>query len=188
WRMLHLQIHDLCLQEAHSIFNPYVILFERLLSCFGRLSRRDDVLFLEELNHKASLLFENGLVTVEELYFRLAARFNHYLMDEFQDTSLAQWRNLTLMVQEALSHGGSLFYVGDKKQAIYAFRGGESRLFDALQYQLTDFNVKTLFLEKNYRSAPEIINFNNQLFSEDNLKDFLVRRQQDADDNKRLEI
>ena len=89
--------------------------------------------FLEELNRKAALLFEDDLVTVEELYFRLAARFQHYLMDEFQDTSLSQWRNLALMVEEALSHGGSLFYVGDKKQAIYAFRGGESRLFDALQ-------------------------------------------------------
>ena len=46
------------------------------------------------------------------------------------------------MVEEGLSHGGSLFYVGDKKQAIYAFRGGESRLFDALQSQLVGFNVR----------------------------------------------
>ena len=42
------------------MFNPYVVLFEKLLSCFGQLSRRDDVLFLEELNRKAALLFEDG--------------------------------------------------------------------------------------------------------------------------------
>jgi len=188
WRTIRQEIHDLCLLEANSIFNPYVLLFDKALDIFGELSRRDDVLFLEELNRKAALLFEGHLVTVEELYFRLAAKFQHFLMDEFQDTSLGQWRNLTLMVEEALSHGGSLFYVGDKKQAIYAFRGGESRLFDALQIQLSKFNVQTVNLEKNYRSCPEIINFNNRIFSLDNLQAFLQRRLQDSQDNKRHDI
>ena len=174
WRKLVHEIRELCLLEARSMFNPYVILFEKVMSSFGRLSRRDDVLFLEELNRKAALLFEDGLVTVEELYFRLAARFQHYLIDEFQDTSLSQWRNLSSMVEEALSHGGSLFYVGDKKQAIYSFRGGDSRLFDGLQSQLGDFNVQTMNLDKNYRSCPEIINFNNQVFSLDNLQGFFT--------------
>jgi ATP-dependent exoDNAse (exonuclease V) beta subunit len=188
WSILRHEIHDLCLMEARSMFNPYVVLFERVLSGFGRLSRRDDVLFLEELNRKAALLFEDGLVTVEELYFRLAARFQHYLMDEFQDTSLSQWRNLVLMVEEALSHGGTLFYVGDKKQAIYAFRGGESRLFDALQIQLAAFNVQTGSLDKNYRSCPEIIKFNNRVFGLDNLQDFLQRRLEDSIENRRRDI
>jgi len=188
WGKLTGEIHDLCLWEARSMFNPYVDLFDKLLANFGRLSRRDDVLFLEELNRKAALLFENDLVTVEELYFRLAARFQHYLMDEFQDTSLSQWRNLAPMVEEALAHGGSLFYVGDKKQAIYAFRGGESRLFDALQRQLADFNVEITSLDKNYRSCPEIINFNNRVFSLDNLEAFLQRRLDDSRENKRHDI
>jgi ATP-dependent exoDNAse (exonuclease V) beta subunit len=176
WRKIAGELHDLCRLEAYSMFNPYVVLFEKVLGCFNSLSRRDDVLFLEELNRKASLLFEDGLVTVEELYFRLAARFGHYLVDEFQDTSLSQWRNLAYMVEEALAHGGSLFYVGDKKQAIYAFRGGESRLFDALQVELEGFNVHRESLDKNYRSCPEIIKFNNRVFSLDNLRDFLNRR------------
>ncbi len=188
WRKITREIQALCLQESYGMFNPYILLFEKVIDGFGRLSRRDDVLFLEELNRKAALLFEDQLVTVEELYFRLAARFQHYLIDEFQDTSLSQWRNLALLVQEALSHGGSLFYVGDKKQAIYAFRGGESRLFDALQTQLIDFNVQTMRLEKNYRSCPEIIKFNNQVFGLDNLQDFLARRLQDSQDHKREDI
>ena len=71
WRRLRGEIHDLCFLEAHSMFNPYVVLFKELLSRFGRLSQRDDVLFLEELNRRAALLFEDNLVTVEELYFRL---------------------------------------------------------------------------------------------------------------------
>ena len=188
WRRLRGEIHDLCFLEAHSMFNPYVILFQELLSRFQRLSQRDDVLFLEELNRRAASLFEDNFMTVEELYFRLCVRFRHYLMDEFQDTSLAQWRNLSLMVQEGLGSGGSLFYVGDKKQAIYAFRGGESRLFDALQRQLVDFNVEIKNLDKNYRSCPQIVAFNNRVFSLDNLSAFLERRLQDAQEHKRQEI
>ena len=75
WRKLTLEIHELSLLEARSMFNPYVVLFEKVFSCFRQLSQRDDVLFLEELNRKVSLLFEDELVTVEEIYFRLAARF-----------------------------------------------------------------------------------------------------------------
>jgi len=188
WRKLLGEIRELASLEARSMFNPYVVLFEKVFSCFGRLSRRDDVLFLEELNRKAALLFEDNLVTVEELYFRLAARLQHYLIDEFQDTSLNQWRNLALMVEEALGSGGSLFYVGDKKQAIYAFRGGDSRLFDALQIQLAGFHVQTTSLDKNYRSCPEIIKFNNRVFSLDNLQAFLQRRLEDSNKFKRHDI
>ncbi|MDE2028413.1 MAG: UvrD-helicase domain-containing protein, partial [Candidatus Omnitrophica bacterium] len=185
WRQINQEICALCLTEARSLFNPYVVLFEHLLSRFGQLSRRDDVLFLEELNRKAGLLFEDGLVSVEELYLRLAARLQHYLIDEFQDTSLSQWRNLSLMVQEALAGSGSLFYVGDKKQAIYSFRGGESRLFDALQSQLDGYNIQSTRLDKNFRSCPEIIGFNNRVFSLENLRDFLERRLEDSRQNKR---
>ena len=188
WHKMTQEIHDLCEGEAYSVFNAYIALFEKVISGFGQLSRRDDVLFLEELNRKASLLFEEDLVTVEELYFRLAARFQHYLIDEFQDTSVSQWRNLALMVEEALSQGGSLFYVGDKKQAIYSFRGGESQLFDALQVQLSKFNLETMALDKNYRSAPAIINFNNRVFGLENLEDFLQRRREDFQENKRHDV
>jgi hypothetical protein len=45
WRRLRAEIHDLCAGEAYSMFNPYVVLFKELLSCFGRLSKRDDVSF-----------------------------------------------------------------------------------------------------------------------------------------------
>ncbi|MEI7998763.1 MAG: UvrD-helicase domain-containing protein, partial [Candidatus Omnitrophota bacterium] len=184
WESLHKEIHDLCWLESHSMFNSYIGLFEVLLSHFYQLSKRDDILFLEELNRKAAALFDDELVTVEELYFRLAARFKHYLVDEFQDTSLAQWRNLSPMVHEALASDGSLFYVGDKKQAIYAFRGGESRLFDALQSQLSTY-VKTQNLDKNYRSFSNIIKFNNEIFDPNNLRAFLERKYEDDREHKR---
>ncbi len=184
WDRLRVEIQELCWIESQSMFNQYIAVFEALLSDFYQLSKRDDVLFLEELNRKAASLFDDGLVSIQELYFRLATRFKHYLIDEFQDTSLAQWRNLSLMVEEALASQGSLFYVGDKKQAIYSFRGGESRLFDALQRQLA-VPVNMQSLDHNYRSCPQVIEFNNKVFSVENLCDFLDRRLEDAKERKR---
>ncbi len=172
WQNCRRLLRAICLQEAYAVFNPYVDLFAAVMLHFGRLQTKEDVLFLQQLNKKASGLFDDSLVTVEELYYRLATRFNHYLMDEFQDTSEAQWHNLRLMVEESLSRGGTLFYVGDKKQAIYSFRGGTSELFDGLQAELDHFNVRREVLEHNYRSRRAIVDLNNNVFSLDNLNRF----------------
>ena len=117
WRALHEELEVLVELEADAAYNPYVKLFEYLTRIFKEVSRKEDMIFLEELNRKARLVFDEEGGTVAEIYYRLALRFKHYLIDEFQDTSLLQWRNLHLMVEDALSSGGSLFYVGDKKQA-----------------------------------------------------------------------
>ncbi|MBI3314328.1 MAG: UvrD-helicase domain-containing protein [Candidatus Omnitrophica bacterium] len=159
--------------EAYGIFDPYIDLFDRVMAGLKTHQVKDDVLFLEQLNSKARALFDDGLVTVEELYYRLAARFRHYLIDEFQDTNFGQWANLSMMVEDALSTGGTLFYVGDKKQAIYGFRGGKSELFDRLQDELSHFNVVLETLTKNHRSHRHIVDFNNRIFAVDNLKRFL---------------
>jgi len=53
----------------------------------------------------------------------------HFLIDEFQDTSRRQWETLLVLIEECLSRGGTLFYVGDVKQAIYGWRGGDWKLF-----------------------------------------------------------
>jgi len=170
WQKVHESIKELVELEATAFYNPYIQLFHRMLDSFQTISRKEDVLFLEELNRTARSLFGEDGVTVAELYYRLATRFRHYLIDEFQDTSILQWRNLHIMVEEALSTGGSLFYVGDKKQAIYRFRGGESRLFDTVKQEFTHFNVRDEQLAKNWRSQRAIVEFNNRIFSEDNLR------------------
>ena len=71
------------------------------------------------------------------LLYRLDARVEHLLLDEFQDTSRLQWRALLPLVEEILSWGDgsrTLFAVGDPKQAIYGWRGGCVELFDVLQW------------------------------------------------------
>ncbi|NQT28772.1 MAG: UvrD-helicase domain-containing protein [Candidatus Omnitrophica bacterium] len=173
WKRIYNLLKELVKLEVEVSYSPYVRLYQRITDLFQIISKKEDVLFLGELNRKARLLFDEEGVTVAEVYYRLATRFKHYLIDEFQDTSLLQWENLEMMVEEALSTGGSLFYVGDKKQAIYRFRGGEVELFDAIRKKFAHFNVRNTQLTENWRSQKAIVEFNNKVFSKENLKTVL---------------
>lgn len=184
WTQIRAGLRRVCEEEARVVFDPYIKIFEAVQEGIRRLCAKDDVLFLEELNSKACRLFDENEVTVAELYYRLAGRFRHYLMDEFQDTSRLQWNNLQKMVEEALATGGSLFYVGDRKQAIYGFRGGESSLFDEIKDRFSAFNVRVDFLTQNWRSQKAVVDFNNAVFSGDNLRR-LIRCKQDHDEDKK---
>ncbi|MCB9757155.1 MAG: UvrD-helicase domain-containing protein [Candidatus Omnitrophica bacterium] len=179
WAKIQSQLCQLAQAEAYCLFDPYVEVFAYINRDFHRQAAEDDVLFLPELNRRARALFDEGMVSVEELYYRLATRFTHYLLDEFQDTSRLQWQNLELMIEEALSTGGTFFYVGDKKQAIYGFRGGEVKLFDEVKDRFRAFNVRTEALTTNYRSEKAIVDFNNQVFSSENLQRFIGELRQD---------
>ena len=107
---------------------------------------------------------------VNELFCRLGARITHILIDEFQDTSLDQWLAIQPLAQEALAKGGSLTIVGDVKQAIYGWRGGDAALFDGLIQPdsplLALAPQPTLeTLPCNWRSRERIVAWNNALFS-----------------------
>lgn len=173
WSQLRDEVRRLCESEAFGSFNAYIEVYQALFDEFRRLVNKDDLIFLEELNHRAKTLFDEDRITVEELYYRLATRFKHYLIDEFQDTNRLQWFNLKPLIEEGLSTGGSLFYVGDKKQAIYGFRGGDSALFDTITQTFSHYTINVERLEQNYRSCPEIVRFNNAFFSLPHLTDFL---------------
>ena len=102
------------------------------------------------------------------IYERLGEKFKHYFIDEFQDTSKMQWGNLVPLLDNALSAAnGSAMLVGDAKQAIYRWRGGEAEQFISL-YNTSEnpfqIEAEVLSLSTNYRSAKEIINFNNSFF------------------------
>jgi superfamily I DNA/RNA helicase len=100
----------------------------------------DDLILsvVEKLNSKEDLRSEAG---AGFLLAYLQENFLYAMVDEFQDTNKLQWNNLFLMIEEALSTGGSLFYVGDKKQAIYRFRGGNVKLFDDIKTDFAQFNI-----------------------------------------------
>lgn len=174
WGEIRESLRVLSELESGSLFNNYIEIFNQVLGGVKNLSIQDDVLFLEALNKEARRLFDEKFLTLPELYCRLATRFKHFLIDEFQDTSRLQWENLLMMIEEALSTGGSLFYVGDKKQAIYRFRGGEVSLIDLAKERFKNYNLIEASLAQNYRSRKEIVEFNNMVFSENNLRRFLI--------------
>lgn len=101
-------------------------------------------------------------------YFRLDSKINHILVDEFQDTNIRQYEILKPLIDEIKSGVGrtdkrSLFFVGDEKQAIYAFRGSDSRIFSSISKEL---GMQVESLSKNYRSAKNIVEFVNRTFKE----------------------
>ena len=120
------------------------------------------------------------------IYERLGERYNHYLIDEFQDTSLLQWQNILPLITDSLDYGKSLV-VGDGKQSIYRWRGGEVEQFfqlpkiykgeELLFKKDWENKLNTHFnpnhLANNFRSRKHIIEFNNQFF--ENTKNLLSK-------------
>ncbi|MEI6051110.1 MAG: UvrD-helicase domain-containing protein [Opitutaceae bacterium] len=102
--------------------------------------------------------------------WRLDAKFDHWLLDEFQDTSYEQWSVLRNLIDEALQDAEgrrSLFYVGDVKQAIYAWRGGDPRLFREIFNHYNNSAPGKIVegrLDVSWRSAPAVIAMVNAVF------------------------
>ena len=107
------------------------------------------------------------------IYERLGEKYRYYFIDEFQDTSRLQWKNLIPLITNALQgldddhQLGSLLLAGDPKQAIYRWRGGDNEQFLSLLKKESPFPQllpDITLLPKNYRSREAIVDFNNQFF------------------------
>ena len=101
------------------------------------------------------------------IYEKVGTQFQHYFFDEFQDTSLMQWQNfLPLRDNSVTSENTSFTIVGDPKQSIYRFRGGESKLMlDIISgEETTPKKAIAEHLKFNWRSAKNIVDFNNRLY------------------------
>lgn len=101
------------------------------------------------------------------IYEKVGTRFSHYFFDEFQDTSALQWQNFVPLRDHAVSSDEMSFtLVGDPKQSIYRFRGGDSQLMLDIINQKENSLVKAQLenLEYNWRSAKNIVDFNNQVY------------------------
>jgi len=108
------------------------------------------------------------------LYERLGDRYRDFFIDEFQDTSRLQWENMLPLINNALAgEDSSTMIVGDAKQSIYRFRGGDLQLFVDLFNDSDPSNKvngqelyrrKVVNMGSNYRSHADLVNFNNQFF------------------------
>uniref|UniRef100_UPI004048EF63 UvrD-helicase domain-containing protein n=1 Tax=Flavobacterium sp. TaxID=239 RepID=UPI004048EF63 len=107
------------------------------------------------------------------IYEKMGERYQHFFIDEFQDTSEMQWQNLIPLIDNSLvsesnsGERGSLLIVGDPKQSIYRWRGGKAEQFIALSGDENPFmnpSKDVQNLDTNFRSSAEIVTFNNDFF------------------------
>ena len=151
---------------------------------FDKQLRENNRVHISEFNHKILEIITKEPVPF--IYERLGEKYNHILIDEFQDTSKLQVQNLLPLIDNSLSYENFNLAVGDSKQAIYRFRGGDMDTIIALYNQDIESMAKTyggseLTLERlenvrghlekdnlttNRRSAKEIIEFNNTFFAQ----------------------
>ncbi len=163
FRLINTTIYSLAvLNEIEKLLNEY--------------KAQNNILHISEFNKMISKIVLNEPIPF--IYERLGEKYNNYLIDEFQDTSVLQFHNLLPLIDNSLAAGHFTMLVGDGKQAIYRWRGGEVEQF-ALLPEVFSHNNNPLILEreqalqrsytlevldKNYRSKREIIEFNNSIF------------------------
>lgn len=146
-----------------SLLNQISLISKKIMDKNGELLISDfNKIIREEIKNQPSpYIFE-----------KTGTRFSHYLIDEFQDTSLLQWANLIPLVSHSIEsyenevNGGSLLLVGDLKQSLYRWRGADPNIFFSLINNQNPFTIEqqNQTLKKNYRSSDNIINFNNDFF------------------------
>jgi ATP-dependent helicase/nuclease subunit A len=132
------------------------------------LKREYRALRFEDIPRRLGPFFDSGRLS--SAFFRLDAQVSHLLLDEFQDTSMAQWEVLRPLARRIVEHtngepeeiGRSFFCVGDVKQAIYSWRGGVAEIFEAIAEELDGLCQETL--EQSFRSSPVVIDLVNRIF------------------------
>ncbi len=108
---------------------------------------------------------EEARLRREAVDFRLDARHDHWLLDEFQDTSRAEWLGLLPLLDEAAGReDGTIFVVGDRKQAIYGWRGGDVSLFGEVERRYgANGNLEIRTMPESWRSCPAVLALVNRV-------------------------
>ncbi len=182
--------------ELVEIFKTIQLLLPEFLSFYLLRKNLESVVLLGSINEELNNFYrENSVIHLSEtvrkvaavveseempfIYERIGNKYRHYLIDEFQDTSIIQWRNLVPLIENSLAEGHFNLIVGDGKQSIYRWRGGDFEQFvnlpqlkgsdkDSLlktREETLQRNFDEVVLDKNFRSAKAIVEFNNALFA-----------------------
>ncbi len=168
----YLAIHE-TLKYLHSLS-----LLNHIEKRLNEFKKEEKVLNIADFNQLISSIVEHEPMPF--IYERLGDKYQHLMIDEFQDTSVLQFSNLLPLVENSLAQGFESLIVGDAKQAIYRFRGGEVEQFSEMpHYILPEIQQNELYLERmqtlaiqynqtnlvtNYRSLGEVVQFNNDFF------------------------
>lgn len=149
---------------------PYLTLYESFKDKLTEAYKILGLVYLSDINKKLSrFLIESS---VPEIYFHLGNVIYHYFIDEFQDTNKVQWQILKPLIEESLSKGGSLFTVGDLKQALYGFRGADYKIMKSLlddggKSFPSSKEFKSVSLKTNFRSDKVLVDYVNSIFKKD---------------------
>ena len=165
-------LEDFCKlwETDFSVYNTACILDSQLygLGVAAELSRT----FTELMKEKNVLCIDDSNVLLKKIidgaeapfvYEKLGVRYEHFLLDEFQDTSNVQWQNFKPLLQNSEAQGGENLIVGDVKQSIYRWRGSDWKLLDETVPAEFDGHKETV-LDTNYRSLSNVVKFNNEFF------------------------
>jgi ATP-dependent exoDNAse (exonuclease V) beta subunit len=164
------RVNELVLSQIHIMSLVSFIVKE-----LDVIRKEENILLINDFNRLIDRVVKNEVVPF--IYEKLGERYKHFLLDEFQDTSIKQWHNFVPLFDNAIASKNRNLIVGDGKQAIYRFRGGEVELFTELpkvyrsEGELFELYEKNLereidrkILENNFRSCKEIVHFNNDFF------------------------
>ncbi len=128
------------------------------------LITRDENIFL--LSDAGELIY---LITQKDqapfIYEKVGNTFENFMIDEFQDTSIIQWKNFRQLIDNSMSQGFDNLVVGDIKQSIYRWRNSDWTTLRDLKKDVDDIRYISHPLKTNFRSCSNIIRFNNALFS-----------------------
>jgi len=149
---------------ARSFYAPYLRVYNGFSQTLDMVKKRQERVFIGDISRTLAEYVHADIVP--DIYFRLGETIYHYLIDEFQDTSPVQWDDLLPLVENSLSQGGSLFVVGDTKQAIYGFRNADYTIMQNLEHGDYFASVKPQIdnLNTNFRSRSRILDFTSAVF------------------------
>lgn len=124
----------------------------------------NNMMLLSDASH-----FLNGVINNSDtpfIYEKVGSFYRHYLIDEFQDTSDLQWKNFRPLLVDALDQNNRSLVVGDVKQSVYRWRGGDLGLLqESVEAEIGNQRTEKHSLKENWRSAETLVKFNNDLFS-----------------------
>ena len=158
--------------ECNALFFIYKEMHRNvfMLGLLGEISRymskfrkENELILLADTNELLRKIISNE--DTPFVYERVGIWLSHFLIDEFQDTSKAQWENMKPLLYNSCAEGGDNLIIGDEKQCIYRFRNADPTL---LRTEVgKHFTIKQNNKGKsiNWRSTPQVVEFNNSFFS-----------------------
>jgi ATP-dependent exoDNAse (exonuclease V) beta subunit len=155
-------IKDNTYNEVESNFF-YMGILKNLIEGVKEYRILNDVVLISDLTYLLNTVIGDN--DAPFIYEKVGSFYRHFLIDEFQDTSRYQWNNFLPLILNSLSMGHMNMIVGDVKQSIYRWRGGD---WEVLQRQVDHdvryFPITVKPLSDNWRSLKHIVSFNNTLF------------------------